>query len=133
MLRKICLLMVILLLTSPHQAEAKKKWKYHRVYPVVSRGGALHTKVQATGYTWTGDKTSSGHWPKRGSIAVDPKVIPIGSVIWIDGYGFGVAMDKGAAIQGGIIDLYFDTEKEAIEWGRRTVRIVFIKPPKKIK
>ena len=83
--------------------------------------------VQATGYTHTGNKTATGTYPRRGTIAVDPDVIPLGTKLYIPGYGYGVAEDTGGAVQGHIIDLFFETRSEAIQWGRRTVTIKILK------
>ena len=80
-------------------------------------------KGQATGYTHTGNRTATGTVPKRGTIAVDPRVIPLGTRLYIPGYGYGVAEDTGGAVKGNIIDLFFDTREEAIKWGRRNVTI----------
>lgn len=83
--------------------------------------------VQATGYTHTGNRTATGTWPKRGTIAVDPRVIPLGTRIYVPGYGYGVAEDTGGAVKGRIIDLFFESRAEAIKWGRRTVTIQILK------
>ncbi|MBH8609220.1 3D domain-containing protein [Thermoactinomyces sp. CICC 10521] len=83
--------------------------------------------VEATGYTATGSRTATGTYPHRGTIAVDPDVIPLGTKLYIPGYGYGVAEDTGGAINGKIIDLFFDSEQEAINWGRRTVTIKILK------
>ncbi len=83
--------------------------------------------VEATGYTHTGSKTATGTYPHRGTIAVDPDVIPLGTKIYVPGYGYGVAEDTGGAVQGHIIDLFFESRSEAIKWGRRTVTIKIIK------
>lgn len=56
-------------------------------------------------------------------VAVDPSVIPLGSVIWVSGYGVSIAGDTGGAIKGNIIDLHFSTVAQAINWGRRTVTV----------
>lgn len=56
-------------------------------------------------------------------IAVDPNVIPLGSRVWVEGYGYAVAGDTGGAIKGNIIDLLVQSESEANAWGRRQVRI----------
>lgn len=79
--------------------------------------------MKSTAYTHTGNKTATGKWPQRGTIAVDPKVIPLGSKLYIDGYGFGVAQDIGSAIKGEHLDLFMDSEKEALKWGSKTVRV----------
>jgi 3D (Asp-Asp-Asp) domain-containing protein len=83
--------------------------------------------VEATGYTHTGSRTATGTYPKRGTIAVDPSVIPLGTKMYIPGYGYGVAEDTGGAVNGHIIDLFFETQAEALKWGRRTVTIKILK------
>lgn len=83
--------------------------------------------VEATGYTHTGSRTATGTYPKRGTIAVDPDVIPLGTKLYIPGYGYGTAEDTGGAVNGKIIDLFFETQAEAINWGRRVVTIKILK------
>jgi len=79
--------------------------------------------MEATAYTWTGQRTASGTWPTVGTVAVDPEVIPLGTKLYIEGYGPAVALDTGGDIQGQIIDLYMDSYQECIEWGRRQVEV----------
>ncbi|WP_314065538.1 3D domain-containing protein [uncultured Vagococcus sp.] len=81
-------------------------------YDGVSLGG-----LTASGYqiSSTGDKV----------IAVDPSVIPLGSTVYVPGYGTAIAADTGGAIQGNIIDLNMSTA-DAIQWGRRTVTITVL-------
>ena len=79
---------------------------------------------EATAYTWTGYRTASGSWPSRGTIATDPRVIPTGTKLWVEGYGEAVAADTGGAIQGQKIDLYMDSEHECLQWGRRKVEVL---------
>lgn len=106
----------------------------------------LHTiKVTATGYTAgyesTGKKpghpqygiTYSGVKVKRdknkvSTIAADPKVFPLGSILYIPDYGYGVVADTGSAIKGEKIDLYFATTKQVFkEWGKKDVEVQLIK------
>lgn len=82
--------------------------------------------VKSTAYTHTGNKTSTGNWPKRGTVAVDPKVISIGSKLYIDGYGYGVAEDIGGSVKGERIDLFMETKNEAVKWGTKTVRVYIL-------
>lgn len=82
--------------------------------------------MEATAYTWTGNRTATGTWPSRGTVAVDPRVIPLGTELYIDGYGPGTATDTGGAIKGNRIDLYMDTEAECGEFGRRDVKVRFL-------
>ena len=73
-------------------------------------------------------KTASGTIPKVGrTIAVDPNIIPYGTEIYIDGYGWYFAEDTGGAMKNRkIIDIYFDTHEEARQFGRQKAE-VFIK------
>lgn len=87
-----------------------------------------HMTIESTAYTHTGYMTYTETWPKKGTIAVDPNVIPLGSEIWVEGYGWGKAEDTGGLIKGQIIDVFMETEQEALEWGRRQVRIIVIPP-----
>ncbi|WP_039653489.1 3D domain-containing protein [Clostridium tyrobutyricum] len=82
--------------------------------------------VQATAYTG-GGYTASGRQAAEGVIAVDPTVIPLGSRVYVDGYGYAVAADTGGAIQGNIIDLYFSSQSACENWGRRTVTVHILK------
>lgn len=93
--------------------------------PKLASAGSM--RVEATGYTHTGNRTATGTWPKRGTIAVDPRVIPLGTKLYIPGYGYGIAEDTGGVVKGNIIDLFFETREEAIKWGRRTVTIQIVK------
>lgn len=61
--------------------------------------------------------------PKQKVIAVDPNVIPLGSRVWVDGYGEAIAADTGSAIKGHKIDVFIPTEKDAIDWGVRKVKM----------
>lgn len=81
---------------------------------------------EATAYCYTGNRTATGTWPSRGTIAVDPEVIPLGSKLHVEGYGEGIAEDTGGAIRGNIIDLYMLDRNEAITWGRRRVEVRII-------
>lgn len=80
----------------------------------------------ATAYTHTGYRTATGTWPSRGTIAVDPKVIPLGTRLYVDGYGEGVAVDTGGFIKGARIDVFMETKDEAILWGKRPVEVRII-------
>lgn len=77
--------------------------------------------------------TATGTVGKVGVIAVDPRVIPLGTQVYIEGlggaknYGFGSAEDTGGAIKGQIIDLYFNTHKETVNWGRQQVKVYILK------
>jgi len=99
---------------------------------VISRGGKTYAyrevmSMSATAYTHTGNKTYSGTTPRAGyTVAVDPKVIPLGTRLYVDGYGYAKAEDIGSAITGKKIDLFFNSEKECTDWGVRTVRVYIL-------
>lgn len=89
---------------------------------------ALHMVATAyspgDGFT-PGTITASGLPAGRGVVAVDPDVIPLGTRLYITGYGFAVAGDTGSAIKGYRIDLGMNTVEEARQWGRREV-VVYV-------
>nr|WP_253295828.1 3D domain-containing protein [Enterococcus raffinosus] len=59
-------------------------------------------------------------------VAVDPSVIPLGSMVEVSGYGIAIAGDTGGAIKGNIIDVHFPTVEQCIQWGRRSVTVTVI-------
>ena len=66
---------------------------------------------------WAGGPTASGTIPEEGrTIAVDPKVIPLGTKVVIDGHTY-IAEDTGSAIKGNKIDMYFNSHSAAMAWG----------------
>jgi len=71
--------------------------------------------------------TYSGLPADRGVVAVDPAVIPLGTILWVEGYGYAVALDTGSAIKGNKVDVFFWDVSRAREWGRRQVRVRVIK------
>lgn len=82
--------------------------------------------VEATAYTYTGNRTATGLNPRKGLIAVDPKVIPLGSRVYVDGYGYAVAADTGGAIRGNKVDVFFPSLHECLDWGRRPVNLYLL-------
>jgi 3D (Asp-Asp-Asp) domain-containing protein len=62
----------------------------------------------------------------RGIVAVDPKVIPMGTRLYVEGYGNAIAADQGNAIKGNRIDLFFDTHQQALKWGMKTVKVTIL-------
>ncbi|ARJ39103.1 MULTISPECIES: G5 and 3D domain-containing protein [Sporosarcina] len=64
--------------------------------------------------------------PNMKLIAVDPRVIPLGSKVWVEGYGYAIAGDTGGAIKGNRIDLHMPTKEAAYSFGRRQVKIKVI-------
>ncbi len=83
--------------------------------------------LRATAYTHTGCCTATGIMPYRGIIAVDPNVIPLGTKLYIEGYGFALAADTGGAIKGNRIDLFMNSYNDAINWGIRDTKAYILK------
>ncbi|WP_163969421.1 LysM peptidoglycan-binding and 3D domain-containing protein [Oceanobacillus halotolerans] len=77
-----------------------------------------------SGITATGVNLNNN--PNAKVIAVDPNVIPLGSEVYVEGYGYATAADVGGAIKGNKIDLHVSTKKEAFEWGVRTVDVTIV-------
>jgi len=104
--------------------ETKQEAESVEKHKMASREASQKTMVmEATAYTYTGNKTATGTWPKIGVAAVDPKVIPLGTMLYVEGYGYARAEDTGGLIKGDRIDLFFETEQECIEWGRKNVKV----------
>jgi len=102
----------------------------------LSRGSSSYKaayKMTATAYTG-GGLTSMGIKVVRdpnglSTIAVDPSVIPLGSKVYIPGYGYAIAADTGGAIKGHKIDLYLNSQSECYQWGVRTVTVQIVAYP----
>ena len=65
----------------------------------------------------------SGLWLHYGTCAVDRRLIPMGTVLYVQGYGYAVAADTGSAIIGNRIDLFFNSYGDACRWGRQSVKV----------
>ena len=97
-------------------------------------GTAIKTlTMESTAYYGHGI-TASGLKPVRNpdgisTIAVDPDVIPLGTKVYVSGYGLAIAADTGGAIKGNIIDVFLNTHEECISWGRRQVTVQILEYP----
>ena len=74
-----------------------------------------------SGITATGINLKAN--PNQKVISVDPSVIPLGSKVWVEGYGEAIAGDTGGAIKGNKIDIYMQSHDAAINWGRKNVKV----------
>jgi 3D (Asp-Asp-Asp) domain-containing protein len=83
---------------------------------------AYKLRVDAVAYHLQGS-TALGIKTRRGVVAVDPTLIPLGTKLHVPGYGHAIAADVGTAIKGRIIDLWMPSHAAARKWGRRTVTI----------
>jgi 3D (Asp-Asp-Asp) domain-containing protein len=76
-----------------------------------------HTMVTGTGRTRLGYRAGFGH------VAVDPRVIPLGSLLYVEGYGMAIASDTGSAIKGHRIDLCFPDYGTAARYGHKRLKV----------
>ncbi len=74
--------------------------------------------VTGAGYPKKIGVTASGTKAKPGTIAADTSRYPFGTQMYIPGYGYGTVEDRGGAIKGGHIDVFFKSHQEALQWGR---------------
>ena len=83
--------------------------------------------MSASAYTahdpGNGKYTRNGNLLRKGLVAVDPTVIPLGTRLYIPGYGYAVADDIGGAIQGNRIDLAFENRSDALQFGRQRITV----------
>ena len=101
-----------------------------------SRGGNWRTPLlmEATAYDpgprscgrFADGYTAIGLKARKGVVAVDDRVIPMGTRLYIPGYGFAVAGDRGSAIKGMRIDLCYPTRREALNFGRRQLKVYLL-------
>lgn len=83
-------------------------------------------EMEATAYSAAsagGNITYSGTMVRRGVVAVDPRIIPLGTRMYIEGYGYAVAEDIGGAVKGSRIDVAMKTNDECYQWGVRDVKV----------
>ncbi|MDX2064376.1 MAG: 3D domain-containing protein [Fimbriimonadaceae bacterium] len=105
-------------------------------YPT-SRGSFVRGRVvtmRASAYDpfppgGSGGRTAMGLRAGYGHVAVDPRFIPLGSLLYVEGYGFAIASDTGGAIKGNRIDLCYPTRARAYQFGRRKVVVHVLKKP----
>ncbi|MEA0562130.1 MULTISPECIES: LysM peptidoglycan-binding and 3D domain-containing protein [Lysinibacillus] len=114
--------------TAPTKTVATTKTKAVSA-PSNSSGKTL--TMRATAYTAycegcsgiTANGTDIRSNPNLKVIAVDPRVIPLGTRVWVEGYGEAIAADTGGAIKGNKIDVFIPTEGQALQWGVKTVTV----------
>ena len=94
----------------------KRKYGFF-LFPAVYASGPSKGQRKAVGITADGSKA------KVGTIAADTRHYPFGTIMRVPGYGWGEVRDRGSAIQGNRIDVFFPSHKKALEWGRRKVEV----------
>lgn len=113
---------ILLLYTTPQANEQK----YFIMLATAYTPGIESCGIWADGFTYTGDKAG------KGCIAIDPKagILKLGQRVYVEGYGHGICNDIGGAIKGWRIDVCFEDLDEALEWGRKLVKVYVIKEVK---
>ena len=106
--------------------------------PIASRGsGQVFQEFYVTATAYTADcngcsgRTRTGidlrSNPNIRVIAVDPRIIPLGTKVYVEGYGYAIAADTGSAVQGYKIDVYFPNKSSAYQWGKRRVKVKILR------
>lgn len=118
-------------INTPLKLEDAIDWSKYPKKRVIATG--YTAGVESTGKTPNHPQygiTYSGVKVKRdlySTIAADLKVFPIGTILFIPGYGYGVVADKGGAIKGNKIDLYYETVKDVYsKWGKKSVDVYIV-------
>jgi uncharacterized protein YabE (DUF348 family)/3D (Asp-Asp-Asp) domain-containing protein len=111
-------------ITRPPRDRVLRRGTRPRALPEDGAFGYVLTFVSShvTAYCLRGT-TATGSQVGPGTIAVDPTRIPLGSHLYVEGYGFGYALDTGGDIKGEAVDLWIASCDDAVRWGRRTVRV----------
>jgi 3D (Asp-Asp-Asp) domain-containing protein len=97
------------------------KRKYGCIGPPVYAYGPLKGKRKLVGITADGTKA------KKGTIAADIRKYPFGTKMYVPGYGWGEVHDVGSAIKGDHIDVFFPSNKDALKWGRKYLKVIILK------
>lgn len=99
--------------------------QYRTIAPAMTMIATAYTADTATAFP-TGF-TATGVAARRGVVAVDPRIIPLGSLVFVPGYGIATAADTGGAIIGHRIDLCMDSYGDAVTFGRQTIQVYVLK------
>ena len=97
-------------------------WKHNWIGQKVYAYGPQKGELKVIGLTASGTKA------RKGSIAADTDIFPMGTIMYIEGYGFGRVEDRGNAIRGKHIDLFFKSHQDALNWGNKTMTVKVWKP-----
>ena len=118
--------------SAPASAPAKTPAQPPASTPASNSSG---TEIYVTATAYSHEESSTGMTamgynikanPNMKLIAVDPSVIPLGSRVWVEGYGEAIAGDTGGAIKGHKIDVLMPSGADARGWGRKTVKLVIL-------
>ncbi len=113
-----------MIVTAYDAGQKSTGWKYKWgccLLPPVYAYGPNEGKPKKVGITSDGSKAG------KGTIAADIRRYPYGTRMYVPGYGWGEVHDKGSAIKGDHIDIFFPSEKEARSWGRKYLDVTIIR------
>lgn len=119
---------------SAKEVIALAKKKSAPVMKLTSSTSTTEIKVKATAYTASCEGcsgiTKTGinikDNPNKKVIAVDPSVIPLGSKVYVEGFGEAIAADTGGAIKGNRIDIFIPSEQDAIDFGVKKLKVTIL-------
>jgi 3D (Asp-Asp-Asp) domain-containing protein len=114
----------VLLTTGYCQCKECSGWHRNWLLRPVFDSGPNKGKRKKVGVTASGTKA------RKGTIAADTAKYPFGTVMYVPGYGYGRVEDRGGAIKGNHVDLFFKKHKRALEWGKRQKQVKIWIPKK---
>jgi 3D (Asp-Asp-Asp) domain-containing protein len=110
-----------IVLRGTHGLATRGDWRQ----PIMMEATAYEPGPRSCG-RWADGRTAIGLKAEKGVVAVDDRVIPMRTRLYIPGYGFAIAADRGSAIKGKRIDLCYATYEEAIRFGRQPVKVYIL-------
>jgi 3D (Asp-Asp-Asp) domain-containing protein len=113
-------------LTSTSDADTVSRGSYTRGTNTMTMVATGYDNSYEANYPYYGQPSYTGLPLQRGVVAVDPNVIPMGTRLYVEGYGDAIAADQGGAIKGNRIDLFFDSHQEAMNWGMKTIKVTVL-------
>ncbi|WP_260631291.1 3D domain-containing protein [Bacillus sp. S/N-304-OC-R1] len=116
---------------TPPRLEEAIDWSQYPAKRVVATGYTAfyestgkHPGHPSFGITYSGVKVKRDLYS---TVAADLNVFPIGTILFVPGYGYGVVADKGGAIKGNKVDLYYETVNDVYnEWGKKTLDVYVV-------
>lgn len=102
------------------------EYEYSRV---VTMNATAYCPCASCNGKWAGRPSALGLKVEKGVVAVDPSFIPLGTKLYVEGYGYCIAGDTGGAIKGNRIDLCYDSHSQALSsgWGHTNVKVYVLK------
>lgn len=121
---------------TPVATPASAPAKQVNTTPAATKPAAASNQITVEATAYTANCTGCSGITKTGVnlkenpdakvIAVDPSVIPLGTKVYVEGYGYATAEDIGGAIKGNRIDVFIPTQSGALEWGRKQVKVTIL-------